>query len=283
MQSDPNFSFRQSWNDRIELAQGAESASAVYQYSSKLPKPCVCPLFTPAGHQLGGFEMSDHVWHRGLWFTIKFINGSNFWEERPPFGVQVSQAQPLCKLIEPQTIQIAQSLDWNAEATGTVFCEKRTLVFRPGSIDWSTELAAAQDLTLDRTPYTTWGGYGGLAFRGARELHGANYLVPSGEAKPALIGERHDWAVLQAKVDHGVDQRVSLGMIDHPANPRGQSPWYCKAENGYILMNAAFLFHEPMAVKKGEILRFRYRIHYRDGLWQPAEFAALARAFREEP
>src|ERR1019366_3254106 len=85
------FSFRQSWDNRIELGDPAAPPSVVYQFNPSLPKPCIHPFFTPRGHQLSGFEMSDHVWHRGLWFTIKFINGSNFWEERPPFGIQVSQ------------------------------------------------------------------------------------------------------------------------------------------------------------------------------------------------
>jgi hypothetical protein len=279
------FWLRQIWDDRVEIGGGSETASAVYQFNSKLPKSCVHPLVTAKGHQLSGFEMSDHIWHRGLWFTIKFINGSNFWEERPPFGIQVARSQPLCEMLAKDAVRLTYAADWNSDATGTVLSEKRAVTFRfdqtgIGVIDWDTELQATQDLVLDRTPYTTWGGYGGLAFRGSRELHDASYLLPNGEARPAVIGERQDWVVLQAAVDGGAGERVSLGMMDHPANPRGQSPWYCRGEPGYILMNAAFLFHEPMTFQQGQTLRFRYRILYRDGLWNAEEFAALATAFR---
>src|SRR5580704_7793235 len=145
MVNESTFSFRQSWDDRIEISRGRELTSAAYQFSSKLPKPCVHPLITPAGHQLSGFEMSDHVWHRGLWFTIKFINGTNFWEEQSPFGIQVSQSQPLAEAIAPDTIRITHLLDWNAQATGAVFKEKRVLTLRNsadniGAIDWTTSL-----------------------------------------------------------------------------------------------------------------------------------------------
>ena len=51
--------------------------------TANLPKPCFHPLHTAAGRQIAGFQMSDHTWHRGLWFTIKFINKTNFWEEQP--------------------------------------------------------------------------------------------------------------------------------------------------------------------------------------------------------
>ncbi len=72
----------------VELADPAnESPRWRYVYAGK-PKPYFHPLCTPAGHVLTSFEPHDHVWHRGLWFTIKFVNGENFWEENAPFGTQ---------------------------------------------------------------------------------------------------------------------------------------------------------------------------------------------------
>jgi hypothetical protein len=265
------------------VGAAAAPPSAAYQFNPKLPKACVHPLFTPKGHQISGFEMSDHVWHRGLWFTIKFINGTNFWEEHSPFGIQVPRSQPLCESIAPNAVRITHLLDWTSEATGTVLNEKRVITFRSdiGAIDWSCDLHATQDLTLDRTPYTTWGGYGGMSFRASRELHDSSFLLPNGETVTALTGQKHDWVVLQASVDDGPGEKVSLGILDHPANPRGQSPWYCKCANGFTFMNAAFLFNEPMTVPRGQTLRFHYRILYRDGLWTTKEFAALATSFRE--
>jgi hypothetical protein len=265
-------SFRQISADRVEVGSWA-----TYRYDGALPKPCVHPLVTPRGHVLSGFEMSDHVWHRGLWFTIKFVNGANFWEEQPPFGVQVSRSQPVCELVAPRKLRITHRLKWTSEATGAVIDEMRMLTFRSdGVIDWATELRARKDLTLDRTPFTTWGGYGGLAFRAARELHDVNFLLPNGDTASALAGQSHAWTVMQAKVDGGAEQHVSIGMIDHPANPRSPSPWYCKSGNGFNYMNPALLFHEPMSLKEGDLLRLRYRVMHRDGFWTPDEFASAA-------
>jgi hypothetical protein len=280
------FSFRQAWDDRVEVGAAGQPRSAVYQFNPSLPKPCVHPLRTAKGHQLSGFEMSDHIWHRGLWFTIKFIRETNFWEEQSPFGIQVSKAQPICELISADAMRTTHLLDWTSDATGVVFNEKRTLTFHlpasgVGAIDWTSQLHATQDLTLDRTPFTTWGGYGGMSFRASRELHDSSFLLPNGETVTALTGQRHDWVVLQSSVDEGPGERVSVGMIDHPANPRGQSPWYCKCAQGFTFMNAAFLFHEPMTLRRGETLRFCYQILYRDGLWNAQDFSKLAAEFRE--
>ncbi len=275
-------SFRQTWNEQVELT----NPQAVYRFGN-LPKACVHPLATPNGHRLTGFEMSDHVWHRGLWFTIKFVNGTNFWEEQSPFGVQVSTKEPTCELLSATALRLTHHVNWTSEATGIVFNENRTLTFRKladgiSAIDWSTQLRAAADLTLDRTPYTTWGGYGGLSYRAAREVHDVNLLLPNGETVPALAGQKHDWVAMQGSVDGGPGAKISLAMVDHPSNPRTPSPWYCKSGNGFNYMNAAFLFHEAMPLQRGQSLKFRYRIFYRDGLWTADEFANLAKAFRAE-
>jgi hypothetical protein len=279
-----NLSFKQIFDSRIDIETESGKPAASYRFDAELPKPCFWPIYTPAGRQIAGFQMSDHQWHRGLWFTIKFINGSNFWEERPPFGVQRTLAQPHCKFLSDESIQINHSLRWTSEATGDVIDETRELILtvRPDgsrAIDWATNITALEDLLLDRTPYTTWGGYSGLTFRCSREFHGSSYLLPDGQTSQALIGTSHPWAVLRGIVDGEPDARVCVGLIDHPKNPRSPMPFYGKAGQSYDFMNAAFLFHEPMKLPRGQKLAFRHRVLWRDGWWEAAEFFELAAEF----
>ena len=278
---------RQRFQKDIAIASSSDEAQAVYRFDDSLPKPCIHPLVTPGGVVLSGYEMSDHLWHRGLWYTIKLINGTNFWEEIPPFGRQISTAEPKVEPVTDSRTRIFHQLQWTSAQTGPVIDETRTVMFDApgddgiGTIDFSTRLLPLQDLTLDRTPYTTWGGYSGLAFRGSRELHQVSYELPDHSIVPSIIGDRHEWMILRAAVDGGVDRHISIGMIDHPSNPRSPSPWYCRADPSYTLANAAFLFHEPMAVAEGEALTFHYRVMYRDGFWTGGEFEKCAASFRE--
>jgi hypothetical protein len=279
-----NLLFKQFFDQRIDLETADGKPVASYRFDPDLPKPCFWPLYTPAGRQFAGFQMSDHQWHRGLWFTIKYINGANFWEERPPFGIQRTLSQPHCKFVSHESIQINHSLRWTSQATGDVFEESREIVFalRPDgfrSIDWSTTLTALDDLLLDRTPYTTWGGYSGLTFRASREFHGSSYLLPDGQTSQALLGTSHPWALLRGIVDGAPDARIAVGLIDHPKNPRSPMPFYAKAGQSYDFMNAAFLFHEPMKVSRDQKLAFRHRLLYRDGWWEAADFNELATEF----
>jgi hypothetical protein len=59
-------------------------------------------------------------------------------------------------------------------------------------------------------------------------MHKVEFLRPNGETTNALKGETHDWVIMQGLMDGGANEQVSLGIIDHPANPRSPSPWYGK-------------------------------------------------------
>ena len=280
-----SLSFKHAPGNRIDIHLADGSPIASYLFDEKLPKPCIHPLCTPAGQVITGFQMPDHVWHRGLWFAIKFVNQSNFWEERPPFGIQKTEGEPRCELTAPNSLRIDHPLEWTSQATGPVIHENRTIAFTAlpddiRQIDWTTSIEALRDLLLDRTPHTTWGGYGGLAFRAAREVHGTSYLLPDGQTVPSIIGRPHPWALLRGIVDGNQNAKVSLGMIEHPDNPRSPMPWYCRSGDGYDVMFASFLFHEPMTLAKGRQLVLRHRVVFRDGWWEADEFAGLSDAFR---
>jgi hypothetical protein len=278
---------QQALSSHIALALHGDAHTATYRYDASLPKPCVHPLTTPAGVVLTGFEMSDHVWHRGLWFTIKFINATNYWEEHAPFGRQLTVAPPHARFLPDTTVELRHEQEWSSDATGRVLLESRMMRFHAEAairfVDFSTSLTAQQDLLLDRTPYTTWGGYSGLTYRASRELHNGTFILPSGEKASVVAGDRHPWLMLHALADGGPGRKVSLGIIDHPSNPRSDGSggaWYGKAEANYTFFNAAFLFHESMRLAKGQSLNFRYRVIYADSHVAPDHFNALANAFR---
>ena len=67
-----------------------------------------------------------------------------------------------------------------------MFRERRQIGYQPiddraYALDWETTLTAQADLTLDRTPFTTWGGYGGLNQTGGVAIfdHPANPRHPT--------------------------------------------------------------------------------------------------------
>ncbi len=243
-----------------------------YVYGGK-PKPFFHPLCTPSGHCLTLFEPHDHVWHRGLWFTIKFVNGENFWEENAPFGTQVTPTPPTISH-DAGTIAVASALRWERpHGAGAVFAEHRRFVYFPlasdaYALDFETVLTAQADLRLDRTPYNgSWGGYGGLTFRGNRNWQQPRLRFSDGTTSDRPLGTTARWADLSGVLDGGQDASGGIALFDHPDNPRAPTPWYGGTGPGHYL-NAAFLFHDPLDLAAGDTLHFRYRVIVHDEIWE---------------
>lgn len=271
----------------ITVRQGPHAPVAWnLDYTSKA-KSYFHPVRTPQGHTLSIAEPYDHVWHRGLWFTFKFVNGDNFWEERDGFGSQVVRGIPRIDHSDPESLMITMALDWMPSGgREAVMSEQRTITYRPGvdadTYDWSTVITPHREVTLDRTPYTTWGGYGGLSFRGSRHWHVDRYLLPDGAVERLAPGTRAPWCDLSGRIDGGQDLTGGLAMLDHPRNPRYPTPWYAGSGAGTFI-NAALLFHQPMTLAEGEELRLRYRVLVHDGVWEPDRLASEHDQFTSEP
>lgn len=264
------------------------------------PRPFVHPLRTPAGAVLSVDAPDDHPWHHGLWSTIKFVNGENFWEEYDEFGLlHTVSIEVLTDLPRPSS---RAHIEWRrpvAEDAGpgeTVIDEVRTLChvdldddLGAYAIDWTVELTPRVDVTLDRTPYTTWGGYGGLTLRGAADWTDTTLVVPGADgvseagSHEQLRGERARWCHLQGAVrlPDGASATAGVAMLDHPDNPRHPSPWYASTRadtygGGWAnFVNAAFLWDEPMAVRAGDTTTLRHLVVVHDGHWGPHRVEAL--------
>jgi hypothetical protein len=256
----------------IEITPSPAAEPVLRYVYGGAPKPYMHPLLGPAGVPLTIYEPHDHVWHRGLWFTIKFVNGENFWEEQAPFGTQETEPHPAIEAGPNGLVIVRSALIWRRPGGETALCEQREWIWRRTedgyAIDWKSALAPARDTVLDRTPYTTWGGYGGLVFRGTRGLAETRFLTPDGE-RERMRGETAPWCDLSGRLDGGPDLAAGICFLDHPANPRHPTPFYGHPAPGSFL-NAAFLFHEPLHLPGGATLTLRYRVLVHDRFWDAA-------------
>lgn len=250
-----------------------------YVYGGK-PKPFFHPLCTPSGIELTLFEPHDHVWHRGLWFAIKYINGENFWEEREPWGTQVTILPPDVRHESDEAIVVESRQLWQRpNGAGAVFDESRTFTYRALSddayaIDFDTTLTPLADLLLDRTVFTTWGGYGGLTFRGTRNWQKSRLLFADNTTSDRPTPKTGSaWCDLSGVLDGGLALSGGVAMFDHPSNVRHPTPWYGGTGPGHYF-NAAFLFNDPLNVPAGEPLQFRYRVIVHNDIWEDARLTS---------
>ena len=122
-------------NDSIRLERGdANDPVWVYRYGG-LPKPCFHPIRTPAGNVLTNYEPFDHPWHRGLWFTLKFVGDDNFWEEHEPYGTQQTTTSPMIAIDGQGGISLRSAVDWVRPSGAVAIKEIRNVAFREREAD----------------------------------------------------------------------------------------------------------------------------------------------------
>jgi hypothetical protein len=257
----------------VRVDAGAGGWSYVWRHRRK---PHVHPVATPAGVTLSAVEPPDHPWQRGLWFSVKFVDGDNFWEEGDPrgWGVQRHMHPPVVTGGE-----VAGYLSWiRPDRTTVALEEHRRLAHVPladdaYAIDWDVTLQAPGAVVLDRTPYDgRWGGYSGLAFRGRSDWRDTRLLLDDGEPRDRVAPQRSRWCDLSSPAG-------GLCVLDHPDNAGHPVPYYgaCRAGPGSAYGDAwantlfpSFLWDGPVGVGAGELLRLRYRVVVHDGRWDQA-------------
>ena len=250
-------------------------------------RPFTHPLATPAGHVLTRDAPDDHPWHHGLWFTIKFVDGDNFWEEMPPYGVLRHDGPPSVTTGQGGIVSVRGSLHWTRpDRETTALVEERSLTHVPlgpdaYAIDLDTTLVSSAPCRLDRTPFTTWGGYGGLSLRGAADWTDTKLLLDDGSVHDRVLGERSAWCDLTGTPPDGGSARAGIALLDHPGNRRHPVPFYGSTrastygdEGWSNFLNAAFLWDEPLDLEADEELRVRHRVIVHDGEWQRDRLAA---------
>lgn len=253
-------------------------------------KPFLHPLSTVSGVPLTAFQPSDHVWHRGVWFAWKYINGVNYWEEDPVTvdGVTRSLSEGRTQVAANETVtfgtdqaEITTWIDYVSPRGKTVMGERRLVrICVPQSygdytIDWEHEFTVGgEKVTLSSTPVapeTPWGGYAGLGWRAARSLREFRTLNSEGATGEPTNGAKARWIDLSGVADGGKDVAAGLAILDHPGNLRHPCPTYVyfnASEFGYI--NPGVVRDEPLTLPAGGKLDLRYRILVHDG-WPKAE------------
>jgi hypothetical protein len=259
-----------------------------WRYHADHIRPHVHPVTTPAGHELTRDAPPDHPWHHALWFTIKFVDGDNFWEEMEPYGTLRHRGEPTIDRGE-----LTGSIDWlRPDSTDVALRQTvRLAVVEPTpadsvALDVDITITADDDVLLDRTPFTTWGGYGGLAFRGRPDLVDSVITLADGSTHDRVLGERSRWFDLSGHL--GTERHpVGVTVIDGGSPGERPVPWYgsCKSstygdEGWSNFFNAAFLWDDPMKLPAGETMTFSYRVIAHDGLGDVDRTAAQAAEYR---
>ncbi len=232
-------------------------------------KPYIHPLATTTGQVFSGLRPKDHVWHRALWFSWKYINGVNYWEEDPATGKSEGKTLLLSTkhdVSHDNEVHVDMTLAYApAEQAKHIMREKRALIISPPdetgayTIDWTSEFRALEnDVVLDRTPLPgqpngkDYGGYAGYSIRMNKEVSGGTFLTSEGLADSKSHRQPARWTMYSAP------KGGCLLFMDHPGNLNYPAKWYIAEAMPYF--SPSVIHDAPHTIKAGELLQLRYRV-----------------------
>lgn len=293
--------------DRVVLAAGDdELAHYVYRPTDvrlESPRPYLSPIRTLGGSLVSLFRPHDHVWHKGIAWSLPVVGDQNFWGgptfvrgegyvQLPNNGEQRHRSLALEHAGDAAVVR--ETLDWVTEAGERVFDEERAIGARvldrsTWMLTFATRMTSTAAAPLSLGSPTTRGrdnaGYGGLFWRGPRSFTGGAVLAPGREGGDELRGERAPWMGFRGV--HDGDGAVStVVMVDDARNAAHPPRWFARSDEFACLCPAPF-FSEERAVAPGETLTERYAVLVHDGGLDAAGAGGLAtdaaRLLAEEP
>ncbi|WP_353114653.1 PmoA family protein [Microbacterium sp.] len=291
---------------QVSFADGdAELMRYVYRPDSpqlEAPRPYLHPIRTRRGHEVSLFRPWDHVWHKGIAWSLPVVDDENFWGgptfvrgegyvQLPNDGAQ-RHAEVRESGVSGDDARFAHRLEWIAEDGRRLFDETRSLGVRLlGGDAWGlvfdTTMTNITPSAISIGSPTTRGrdnaGYGGLFWRGPRSFTDGVLVTPQGTGTGAqLRGQRHEWMGFSGR--HDVVDAVSLVvMVDAQDNPRHPPQWFARSEE-FAGLNPAPFFSDELKVPAGGSVRFRYAVGIADaGAEQAPALAVRLRALLAPP
>jgi hypothetical protein len=267
-----------AWKQTEQSLTLARGEQIVWQFNYKKDegKPYFHPVTISGGETLTDLRPADHVWHRALWFSWKFINELNYWEEDKKTGKSQGETELVdakATAREDHSARFDMELSYHPPGKPALLTERRTIeVSAPNAdgayrMDWTMVFTAADtDVLLDRTPImgepkgVGWGGYAGLSLRLAPALKSWNFTGSDGpETKSSAVGK---WIAFSGPVKDG--KNAGIVVLDHPKSFRHPTSWYLI--KGMPYFSPAVLYKSAHTLPAKQSITLRYRILFQPGV-----------------
>jgi len=276
----------------IALLNGA---TVVWQfnYAKGEGKPYFHPVTVAGSPPLTDLRPKDHPWHLALWFSWKYINGLNYWEEDPKKGKSAGTTEVLdvdANSRPDHSAYFRLKLAYHPPDQAPVLTENWTIAVNTPTaagawhIDWrSTFTAGATEVKLERTPIlgepkgVSYGGYAGLALRLAPALRAWRFAGADGLVSGTNTRSR--WMSFSGPLPDG--KAATILVLDHPRSFRHSTAWHLINTMPYF--SPAALYYSPHVLPAGQSLNLQYRIVFLPGQLDVQAAETAWREFAAEP
>jgi hypothetical protein len=257
------------------------------------PRPYLHPVRTLAGDEVSLYRPHDHVWHKGIAWSLCEVGGMNFWggptyrRDRGYVQLHNNGRMHHDRFIEvgvrDGALRIDEDLTWTTEQGEVWIAEQRRMAVtvHPGLAAWRLSFASrmrnVSDYVIPIGSPTTQGrdnaGYSGLFWRGPRSFSGGTVITEKGPAGEELMGSRAPWLGYVGRHD-GSGRDSTLIFADNPANFCFPCEWFVRTSIFACVCPAPFFSTEYQLAGR-ESLTLSFDVIVADGARDTGGCAAL--------
>jgi Methane oxygenase PmoA len=258
------------------------------------PRAYFHPVRTLGGDLVSLYRPHDHVWHKGIAWSLCNVGPENFWGG--PTYLRDGGYRQLANNgqmrhdgftaldVRDQVLCIDERLSWVTQHGETWISEQRQIRVGvlPGEHAWQLSFGTAMRNVAGHVirigSPTTEGrenaGYSGLFWRGPRSFSGGTVLTPDGPGGDELMGWRGPWLGYTGRHD-GHGRASTLVFCDRPENFSAPSQWFVRT-GMYACVCPAPFFSEEYPLEAGQRLELGYDVLVADGALDAAGCGELA-------
>ena len=272
------------------------------------PRPYFHPVRTLRGDLVSLYRPHDHVWHKGIAWSLCNVGPENFWggptytrdggyRQLDNNGRMIHDGFTALD-VRDQALQIDERLVWVTRHGETCVAEQRQIQAavlpddarrspggspaRGGHRAWRLSFGTAMRNVAGHVirigSPTTEGrenaGYSGLFWRGPRSFSGGTVISPDGPGGDELMGWRGPWLGYTGRHD-GHGRASTLVFCDRPGNFSAPSQWFVRS-GVYACVCPAPFFSEEYPLEAGHTLELGYDVLIADGALDAAQCGELA-------
>lgn len=279
---------------KIDGVQVANYVFRAADAQEESPRPYFHPLSTPGGSDVTVYRPHDHLWHKGLAWSLPHFGPDNFWGgpsyrrdkdyQWLPNNGHMHHQEVLDCGVAGDAFVFSHRLAWQTQGGDKVVEETRSFSVVPGEtadswtliFETSMDNVSGGDIMIGSP--TTAGrenaGYGGLFWRGPRSFTGGSIVGPDGASGESLRGSRAPWLAFVGRHDE-TNSVSTILMVDDAGNAQHPPQWFARTEP-FACMGPAPFFSEEVNFAAGSTMHNRYAVVVADGTSEGARLACLA-------
>lgn len=290
------------WQPTDTTLAWRESGNVVWRFSfdPRKGKPFFDPVSVDGRTSLTNFRPEDHPWHYGLWFSWKYINEVNYWEEDRQSGKAAGATRwgtPQIGARPDGSATIQLDMTYTHPSGRVDMTESRELrISAPRAdggytIDWNSHFTAGKaGAVLGRTPMSgepegkVNGGYAGLSARLAAAPITMSVVTPDGPVTQfASDRARPAASAVAANFKDGARDVGAIAILSDPANIGEKASWYViNSATAMRFLCAAVLAPQVRTLPPGGEWRLHYRIAVQRRPWTPETLRAAVTQWNNE-